>query len=174
MEANDILKETGLLDKLKRFGEIKQIGSYFLDLMVKPDIDFALRVNKNSEVDMVIEKIREICEGIDNVSFKKITDGRKWGLEGKSVHFYYHGEELWGFDIIISDKDFREYDKLKKKVEDNITQEKKRDILKLKYHFYKNKKKIKNIPYCIYVGVLDGKVSNLEELYEYVGEVETK
>ncbi len=170
-EADKILKETDLVNRLKEFGKVKQIGSYFLDLMVKPDLDFALKVKTNSEIDKAIKSILEISKEIKNISFKKIVDRKKFGLDGKSLHLYYSGKDLWGIDIFVSTKDFGEYNKLGRKVKDKITPKKKRDIIKLKYYFYKKNKKVKNIPYCIYISVLEGKVHNLKELYEYLEEI---
>ena len=65
-EADRILNETNLFNRLKKFGKVKQIGSYFLDLMVKPDIDFALRVKKDSEIDTTIKSILEMSKEIKN------------------------------------------------------------------------------------------------------------
>lgn len=168
LEADRILKETNLFNRLKKFGKIKLIGSYFLDLMIKPDIDFALRVRKNSEIDGIIKEIIGVSKEIKNISLKKIVDRRKFGLNGKSLHLYYHGKDLWGIDIFVSTNDFRAYNKLGKKIKDKITPKKKRDILKLKYYFYKKGKKVHGVPYNIYISVLENKVSNLEELYQYL------
>jgi hypothetical protein len=169
-EADRILKETDLFNKLKKFGKVKQIGSYFLDLMVKPDLDFGLRVKKNSEINNTIKSILEMSKEIEKISFKKIVDRRKFGLDGKSLHLYYHGRTLWGIDIFVSTNDFREYNKLGRKVKEKITPKKKRDIIKLKYYFFKSKKKVKNIPYCIYISVLEGKVRTLKDLHNYLKE----
>ncbi len=167
-EADGILNETNLFNRLKKFGKVKQIGSYFLDLMVKPDIDFALRVKKESEIDKTIKSILEMIKEIKNVSFKKIVDRRKFGLDGKSLHLYYHGKDLWGIDIFVSTKNFTEYTKLKRMVNKKITPEKKRNIIKLKYYFFKKNEKVKNIPYCIYISVLEGRVKTLNDLYKYL------
>ena len=167
-EADRILNETNLFNRLKKYGKVKQIGSYFLDLMVKPDIDFALRVKKESDIDKTIKSVLETSKEIKNVSFKKIVDRKKFGLDGKSLHLYYHGKDLWGIDIFVSTKDFTEYTKLKRIVAKKITPEKKRNIIKLKYYFFKKNEKVKNIPYCIYISVLEGKVKTLNDLYKYL------
>lgn len=168
LEADRILKETELFKKLEKFGKVKQIGSYFLNLMIKPDIDFALRVKKDSEIDKKIKEILKMSKSIKNISFKKIVDRKKFGLNGKSLHLYYHGKELWGIDIFISTEDFSDYNKIKRKVDNRITPKKKKNILKLKYYFYKNNKKEKGIPFRIYISVLDNDISNLRELYQYL------
>jgi hypothetical protein len=168
LKAKNILKETNLFNTLTEFGKVKLIGSYFLDLMIKPDIDIALRVKKNSEINAIIESIRAKIKNLDKVSFKKIVNRRKFGLNGKSLHLYYHEKDLWGIDVFISTEDFSVYNKLKRKVKNKITPKKKKDILRLKYYFYKQNKKVKNIPYYIYVSVLDGKVHNLHELNKYL------
>ncbi len=154
-EAIRILYETDLFNRLKRFGKVKQIGSYALDLMVKPDLDFALRIKRFSDIDKVIRQILEMSKDIINISFKKVVDRRKLGLDGKSLHLYYHDKDLWGIDIFVSTKNFSEYDKISKMVKDNITLKKKKEILRLKYLAYKSKKKVKNNSYPIYLSVLD-------------------
>lgn len=168
LEADKILQATNLFNRLKEFGKVKQVGSYVLDLMVKPDLDFVLRVKKKSEIDKTIKKIKEMSKDIDKVSFKKVVDREKLGLYGKSIHLHYYSKDIWGIDILVTIKDFKVYNELSRKVKNKIIPKKRRDIIKLKYYFYKNKKKVKNIPYCIYVSVLEGKVSNLKELYEYL------
>lgn len=167
-EADRILKETSLFNILKKFGKVKKIGSYYLDLMIKPDIDFALRVKKDSDIDKTINSILEISRKINNISFKKIVDRKKIGLDGKSLHLEYNGKDLWGIDVFISTKDFSEYNKIKRKVRNKITPTKKNNILKLKYYFYKKNKKIHGVPFNIYISVLDEGISNLKELYEYL------
>ena len=124
-EADRILKETNLLNKLKQFGEVKQVGSYFLDLMVKPDLDFVLRVKKSSEIDKTIKLIKKAVKKIKHLSHKKTVDRTKLGLNGKSMHFYYRCKDIWGIDILVTTKNFKEYYKIKNKVINKITPRKK-------------------------------------------------
>jgi len=167
LEADRILKETNLFNKLKKFGKVKQVGSYFLDLMVKPDLDFVLKLKKDSEINKTIKLIKKEVREIKNLSLKKTVDRIKLGLKGKSLHFYYSDKDIWGIDILVTTKDFKAYNKIKNKVRDKINPKKKINILKLKYSFYKNKR-LKNTSYSIYKSVLDENVSNLKEFYNYL------
>ena len=40
VQADRILKESGIIEILKDYGEIKIGGSYPLDVMLRPDLDF--------------------------------------------------------------------------------------------------------------------------------------
>ncbi|MBS3084026.1 hypothetical protein J4423_04440 [Candidatus Pacearchaeota archaeon] len=167
LEADRILKETNIFNKLKQFGKVKRVGSYSLNLMIKPDLDFVLKVRKSSEINKTIKLIKKEVGEIKNLSLKKTVDRTKLGLKGKSLHFYYYDKDIWGIDILVTTKDFKEYNKIKNKVINKINPKKKINILKLKYSFYKNKR-LKNTSYSIYKSVLDENISNLKEFHNYL------
>jgi len=167
-EANKILMETNLFSLLRRFGKVKRIGSYSLGLMIKPDIDFVVKVKNYSDIQKTIKEILKLYKQIPKLKLKKIVDRNNLGLKGKSIHFEYPDNDVWGIDVLVSTNDFRAYEKLKAKVNNKITPQKKKIILNLKYHFFKKKDKVKNTSYPIYISVLDGKVKNIKDFYKYL------
>lgn len=162
-EADEILKKTDLFNQLKKLGEVRSTGSYSFDLMIKPDIDFVIRVKNKNEVDKIIKKIAALSKKIDKIRIKKIVDRKKWKLNGKSIHLIYHDKEEWGIDILVTIDDFSSYNKLDRKLKDKMTYAKKKAILKLKYYFYKKKMKAPGTTYGIYTAVLDKNIRDIED-----------
>lgn len=104
-QAEDILRRTGLLRELTKYGEPHLIGSYRMDIMAWNDIDIDVRNDA-----MNPEKLYELTRYVTATfcprwyeAKEEITD------EGKTV--WFHGfeavidGELWNFDIWFFDKE---------------------------------------------------------------------
>lgn len=110
-EADMILGYTGLLDILHPFGKVYPSGSYFLDVMVYPDID--LYITKVS-VEQLFEIGAQIakCELVTQVVFEKTDDPIRLpdGLYLKSRLQYGDWGRPWKIDLwslaeaVIQDK----------------------------------------------------------------------
>lgn len=110
-EADMILGYTGLLDILHPFGKVYPSGSYFLDVMVYPDID--LYITKVS-VEQLFEIGAQIakCELVTQVLFEKTDDPIRLpdGLYLKSRLQYGDWGRPWKIDLwslaeaVIQDK----------------------------------------------------------------------
>lgn len=99
-EADMILGYTGLLDILHPFGKVYPSGSYFLDVMVYPDID--LYITKVS-VEQLFEIGAQIakCELVTQVLFEKTDDPIRLpdGLYLKSRLQYGDWGRPWKIDL---------------------------------------------------------------------------
>ena len=103
-QAERILRETGLLHELAKYGEVHPIGSYRMDIMVWNDIDIDVR-NDGMNLEKLYELTRYVAETFHPKWYEakeEVTD------EGKTV--WFHGweavidGELWNFDIWFFDK----------------------------------------------------------------------
>lgn len=110
-EADMILGYTGIFDILRPYGKVYPGGSYFLDVMVYPDIDlYITRVSLDQlfEIGAQIAK----CELVTQVVFEKTDDPIRLpdGLYLKSRLQYGDWERPWKIDLwslaeaVIQDK----------------------------------------------------------------------
>lgn len=168
-QADKILKETGLIKTLSKFGKVTIIGSYALDLMYGPDID--LNVIADDPRTASLEIIKTLLEQRrfqkfqyeDFVNFKeknrletyrialiKRFENIKWEIE---IWFFQTSNEL-----AKQEENFVDY------VKANLTPEIRNTILKLKYE-----RDIKKLTKCdassveIYKAVIEKRVKNIDE-----------
>lgn len=132
-DADQILKETGIIEILNQFGEVRVGGSYAFDLMYKPDIDIDVIISdpRNSAIsalNKIIEhKIVQKLEFGDFETYPRINrpqayiivlkvekNGRKWEVE------------IW-FKMEIS----KELAELNERLK-NVTEDERLKILELK------------------------------------------
>ncbi len=104
-KAEKILRETGLLTELAKFGEVHPVGSYRMDIMAWNDIDIDVR-NDTMNREKLYELTRYVLDVFHPVWYEakeEVTD------EGKTV--WFHGWEavidgkLWNFDIWFFDEE---------------------------------------------------------------------
>ena len=165
-EAFEIIEAFGFLEMLGQYGDARLVGSVALDLVVKPDIDFHLVIDRSDVVNVAEsikssliadERIREIRVSyyLENYSLKIGIDS----LPGRSAE--------WSIDIWItsdvSTTGFEETERIR-----SLLDEEKRDkVLELK-RFYFGKGQLHNgMSSTIYRAVLDYGVSNLDEFQNY-------
>jgi hypothetical protein len=157
-DADLLLKKTDLIKKLSKYGELSISGSYDLDLMMDGDIDIFI-INKRIDKKKSLEVLNDLIIQDDFNGYLYFD----W-TQRKHVGFpkgYYIGlktkfkERKWKVDIWLVNEKFKPAEKLMNFVKLNLSKEKKKIILSLKY-----KVKTKNLDLRssdIYKKVLYGK-----------------
>ena len=98
-EADVVLKKVGLYDILSPYGRVVFTGSYFLDLMMYPDIDVYLSQTSIAEVFKVGRRFAN-AESVYQVVFEKSrTPDLPGGLYLKPRVDYGDWERPWKIDI---------------------------------------------------------------------------
>ncbi len=104
-KAEKILRDSGLIEELAKYGEVHPIGSYRMDIMTWNDIDIDVR-NDGMNPEKLYALTKYVLETFRPVWYEakeEITD------EGKTV--WFHGweaiidGELWNFDIWFFDEE---------------------------------------------------------------------
>lgn len=174
-EADKILKESDLLNILKIYGEVKFVGSYALDVMLRPDLDVLVFSSKHD-----FSKLKETLKQIviknyfQQICFANWVDFRKQDtLNGYYIQPQIKiGNNNWKLDIWLLTRDqykpqterFAKLLKFEKKSEF-----KKLSILSLKNEFRKGSKYIKPIDgKLIYEAVLEKGVQNKPDFMKYL------
>ncbi len=97
-EGRKILEDEGLIEILNSYGETKIVGSYDLDLLVKPDIDISISVNK-LDVDKHFAISLEIAKKL-KPSWVKYIDQSIYKLPFPFTEGYYLGLRIPRNDIV--------------------------------------------------------------------------
>ena len=104
-KADKILRDTGLLAELAKYGDVHPIGSYRMDIMAWNDIDIDVR-NDGMNLEKLYALTNYVLKTFRPVWYEakeEITD------EGKKVWFHgceaYIEDELWNFDIWFFDEE---------------------------------------------------------------------
>jgi hypothetical protein len=108
-EANDLLRESGLIGILEKYGAVHLTGSYSYDLMTWRDIDICLEVER-VDLSPVFEIGREIAS-LPNVGamyfrneFILNTPGNPTGVFW-CIDFVLPNDVQWKVDVLISTHD---------------------------------------------------------------------
>lgn len=150
-EGGLILKESGLLEFLAKYGEIKISGSYNLNLMVNGDIDIYIV--------MPIYKKQKVIEALNELIKQDYFRGYYFGdyIKNPKEGFpqgYYIGLNIirdnlfWKIDVWFVDKIDQEKENFMDFIQANLTDELKFEILKLKQE--RNDKKLDILSIDIY------------------------
>jgi hypothetical protein len=109
VEANNLLRETRLAELCRPIGELTPTGSYFLDLMIYPDIDLYLPPAKPSQLFHIAAQITE-THPVQRVNFQKGGPGSllENALYIKPVIDVGEWERPWKIDIWAVDQAFIE------------------------------------------------------------------
>ena len=111
-QADKMLDRTGLLNMLAKYGEILPVsGSYAYGLMVYPDIDLGIllnKVTKDSFSELVKETVlskwvRKVSTA-DAVNFESVHTGRPKGY-WLGLEIPFEGDR-WGVDCWVQQKDW--------------------------------------------------------------------
>ncbi|MDO8497808.1 MAG: hypothetical protein Q7S61_04665 [bacterium] len=167
-QADDFLKDSGVLLTLQNFGKVRLAGSYDLDLMLTPDIDIYVN-NPRDDKNVVIKALNTfIQQGYFNgyLFYDFIRFHKKGFPDG-----YYIGlktpfrDTRWKIDVWFFSKshDANPFiDKIKQLPEDiKIT------ILKLK-KFRDEKLSDRVSSYCIYEAVIKNNIKTEQEFNNYL------
>ena len=104
-KAEKILRDSGLIEELAKYGEVHPIGSYRMDIMAWNDIDIDVR-NDGMNPEKLYALTKYVLETFRPVWYEakeEVTD------EGKTV--WFHGWEAdidgerWNFDIWFFDEE---------------------------------------------------------------------
>jgi hypothetical protein len=98
-EADVVLRQVRLAEILEPYGRVVPTGSYYLDLMMYPDIDFYISMVTIPELFAIGGQLAA-CEGVYQVVFEKSrTAALPGGLYLKPRIEYGHWERPWKIDI---------------------------------------------------------------------------
>lgn len=169
MEADSLLTRFGVVDFLEKYGEVKIRGSYELDLMVDGDIDIYV-IDKKFSKDRAIGCLNELIRQnkFRGYIFYDFVKRRKKGFPKG----YYLGAKTkidgyrWNIDIWFMKTMDTVSDRFMKKVSSKLNSQNRETILKLKKII--KERKIELPSFVIYQAVLDGGVSNLKQLKDFM------
>ena len=170
-EANNLLNSCNLLNSFYSCKNIYVRGSYELDLMVAKDIDIYVvgkNINRGFSIKILNKFIKENkFNGYIYYDYSKaIREGFPKGYYIGLKTFY--NNNWWKIDIWLINKMDKKSDNFMKYIKENIDDNKKKIILKLKY--YSQEKKM-NIPsYAIYNAVIKHGVRSIMELNKFMKE----
>jgi hypothetical protein len=174
-QADLLINGSGIMDILSTYGEVKIGGSYALNVMLRPDLDFFVIADKHDW-----SKVLDINSKIMSSKFFKIVCFANWNDFGETtpddnMKGYYFMTKIstedttWKCDIwlITPDQDkSSEYTETFKKLLVNDDQRK--QILTIKDHFKQGEKYVKGVDgKLIYTAVLEKNISTIEEFTKF-------
>ncbi len=172
-QADKILEESGIVEILKDYGEVKLGGSYALDVMLRPDIDlFVITKTHNWG------KVLDIHAKIMRLKYFRDFNFANWvDFEDQAVTpmkgYYFQpwvpiNDQLWKMDIWLITSEYDrtiELTEYYKKLLDQETDDRKRvAILEIKEVMRKDEKYVKGVDgKLIYSAVLEKGIKDVEE-----------
>ncbi len=177
IQADKILKESGIVEILQTYGEVKIGGSYALDVMLRPDIDLFVVANQHDW-----EKVLNIQSTIMKSRYFREFDFVNWvdfedqSLTSKKGYYFQPwvpaGGKLWKIDIWLITP---EYDKSVettehfKKLLTEADESKRVAILEIKEAMQQGKKYVKGVDgKLIYKAVLENGITTPKEFEEFL------
>jgi len=171
-EADRLLKETGLVEYLSKFGKVHFAGAYSYGLMMHGDIDIYVIRDKRYSIEGVFEIFKKLYF---QDKFRSHFIGGDWDdLQGgkKVANAYYIGlkqrigDERWKFDIwFLSQADFDALPNKDYFQDKSMTNEQKKLILECKQ--YRNNQKLPVESQTIYELVMNGHCKSLKDFETY-------
>lgn len=177
-QADKILKESGIIEILKDYGEVKIGGGYALDVMLRPDLDLLVITKKHDW-----NKVIDIQSKIMRLKYFRDFNFANWiDFEDRTVTlmkgYYFQlwipiGDQLWKMDIWLITPEYDrtfELTEYFKKLLDRETDDRKRiAILEIKEAMKENDKYAKGIDgKFIYKAVLENGVTNVEDFDKFL------
>lgn len=176
-EARDLLTSTSILEKLSTLGQVTQTGSSVTNLMVYPDIDFAIqsdRIDFDSAVQLIPDIVADFkATAVKIANFRTELDpnaGYYIGFELPYRNRSWHIDATVGTEgpITTNPAELAEWIA-------EMTEEERETILELKKQLIDTKRYVgakSQPPYTfrsshLYEGVLSGKAKSITELEEY-------
>lgn len=172
-EADQILSESGLIELLKGYGDVKIAGSYTLDVMLRPDIDLFVVAVKHDwdtffEIYTRVMKSKYFRE-LDFVNWIDFSNADKTNMQGYYMQPWRPVEKnLWKLDVwfITPDQDrSTELTEHFKELLDKEADDSKRIlILEIKQAMRQGNKYSKGVDgKLIYKAVLEEEISSVDE-----------
>lgn len=183
-QADRILKESGIIETLSEYGEVKIAGSYSLDVMLRPDIDVYVVVEKH-DWDKVVDLQSQIIKKkyfrdvyfIDWLNF----ENKQAGMVAEwipSIKGYYFAtvipveDQRWKMDIWLITKEYDKSAELTdhfKNLLKGSNESKKLAILEIKNAMRQGKKYIEGVDgKLIYNAVLENGITDVESFKEFL------
>ena len=181
--ASRLLSDKNIPELLNKYGELRYVGSYAAELMVKPDIDMEL-VNPTITADDVIELTSLFFKMQDNYSVE-IADGTEYVRRPGHPQGYFIGVNImhqnvrWHMDIWITprpiDTSDSAYACLRKQDWYQDTDQELLDIILLiKHQLNEAGDYSKYASANVYESVLGGGVRSLKEFYKWAETFDTE
>jgi len=183
-QADKILKESGIIEILSEYGEVKIAGSYALDVMLRPDLDFYVIAEKhdwqkvlNIQAKLMETKYFRDLYFINWLDFenKKTGNTEEWIPSLKGYYFAAVvpiEDQRWKMDIWLTTP---EYDKSAEKTDHfkeliNKADESKRlAILEIKNAMREGRKYVEGVDgSLIYKAVLENEITNPEDFKKFL------
>jgi len=172
-DADQVLKDSGLLNLLSQYGEVHFVGGYQFNLMLSGDIDIHVYIKDFKEFNK--EKLVEILNKLIRQYYfqaYKIDDLVKWPTP-KYPYGYYLGlrtvpagyEKRWKIDIWFVQEDSKDGQENFKRLT-KMTEREREIILEFKNWRRENNLEFPSI--FIYKAVIDEKIYNLDKFKEYL------
>jgi hypothetical protein len=184
-QADKILKESGIVDMLSDYGQVKIAGSHALDLMLRPDIDLFVVADEHNW-----DKALEINSGILKKKYfrdvyfinwldfenKKTGNTEEWIPDIRGYYFAavkpFEGER-WKLDIWLITPEYdksRERTEHYKKLLEVATYTDRLTILEIKNAMREGKKYVKGVDgKLIYQAVLEKGIKSVEDFKKLLG-----
>jgi hypothetical protein len=177
-QADKILKESGIIDIMRDYGEVKIGGSYALDVMLRPDLDFFIireqhDWNKFLDIHSRIMKLKYFSE----VNFANWIDFKDADLDFMPGYYIQprisiEGQE-WKMDIWFItpefDKSAERTDYYKKLLEKESDEGKRVSILEVKEAMRQGRKYVEGVDgKLIYKAVLEDGIGSVAEFKDYL------
>jgi hypothetical protein len=167
-EADLLLKKTGLIELLEKYGDVHKRGSYELDLMIDGDIDIYV-IDEQFSKERAMKCLNELIANNDfrGYVFYDFVKRRKNGFPKG----YYLGlrtrlnDKKWNIDIWFMKTMDGVSNRFMKKVAAGLNDATRDKILELK-KIVKDKK-IELPSFVIYKAVIDGGIINIKQLTEF-------
>jgi|SRR3989344_542459 len=178
-QADKILKESGILDILKDYGEVKIGGSYVLDVMLRPDLDLFVITqehdwNKVLKISADIMKSRYFRE-FDFVNWIDFGDKDIDAMKGYYFQPWVPIEgQLWKMDLWLITPDQYKGSELTDRFKSLLDKEtgvsKRLAILEIKKAMRQGKKYVKGVDgRLIYQAVLEKEITTVEDFKKFAG-----
>jgi hypothetical protein len=176
-EAKSLLHKKGLAKVLSKYGKIFEFGSYALDVMVWPDLDLYLEVEKVPTPRYVLGSLVKDLLSIESFVYSRV-ETELW----KKNNIFPKGEYIqlkerpgiwrqpWKVDIWVVDKNqLKEKRAWLKSTKEKLTPEKRELILEHKHRFITEKGKTPQFGgYFIYEAVLDKHYTTGEQVRQHL------
>jgi hypothetical protein len=177
-KADALIKNKGLDDFLRNFGEVFYTGSYALDLMTWRDIDLQVKLyNEQSKFEAISAIFGHMIKDTDVIHMEytrstkennpKMPEGDYLQLRVKEAP-----GQIWKIDIwMLNDSDFKQNREFVSRMKELLTSDNSiRDlIVNMKYEFMgNNERPPKMASYYLYQAVLFANINDPKEIRQYM------
>ncbi len=159
-EAEDILERLQLMNLLQRYGETRVVGSVSLKLLVKLDLDIHVLLNDNNLMASVNSVTNQLLDN-PHIREVRISDYRPEGVK-IGIDECPAPSGNWTIDIWLTTDISTTAFNHAERILSQLTPEKRKAILAIKQHYYRQGKLRDGISSVIYDAVLQG-VSDVGE-----------